>query len=137
MNTFFYAPRENDVCKKTAERLRRISQLNDLIALPCGSQLNTPEALMLRNGDLIFLFAENSQALDELIALRGDFEGFRIILILMDLNDEMIHKGHILKPRFITSIKDSWLELESIVDKIIMADCCQWLLSATGKTNMT
>lgn len=130
MNVFFYAAKENALCQDVMTRLKSFSQLHDLIILPCGSRLNSPEALRLRNGDLIFLFAEDNQDLDELISLSSDFEGFRIILLLKEWGLETVHRSHLLKPRYIVGVHEEWNELESIVDKIIFADCCQWLVSA-------
>ncbi len=130
MNTFFYAAAESKHCQDVVKRLKTFSQLRDLTALPCGSRFTSFEALRLRSGDLIFLFADNEDHLEELIALRSDFEGFRIILILLEPRADTVRKSHLLRPRFIVGAKENWDELEAIVDKIIFSECCRWLASA-------
>lgn len=130
MNTFFYAACETDLCRRMIDRLKQIPHLEDIIILPCGSNLNTPEALMLRSGDIIFLFAENKRKLDELIAMRADLEGFRLILLIHNQDDTMVHKSHLLKPRFTAFIDQDLNRLETVIDKIILSDCCHCLSSA-------
>lgn len=122
MNTFFYAVRESNQCQTMIDRLKLVPKLEDIIVLTSGSRLNTPEALVMRRGDLIFLFASGKRELDELIAMGSEFAGFRIILVLLDQENYTDPKSHLLMPRFIVSMEDDLDKLETIIDKIVRSN---------------
>ena len=134
MNTFFYAVRESNQCQTMIDRLRLIPSLEDIIVLTSGSRLNTPEALMMRRGDLIFLFASDTRELDELIAMGSEFAGFRILLILSKQDKYTDHKSHQLMPRFIVSMEEDIDRLATIIDKIAKSNPTRRLPSAMGKS---
>ncbi len=134
MNTFFYAVRESSQCQTMINRLKLMPNLKDMVVLASGSRLNTPEALMMRRGDLIFLFASDTRDLDELIAMGNEFTGFRIIIILPDQDNSTDRKSHLLMPRFILSMKDDLNRLETIIDKIAGSNSGRKVASAMAKS---
>ena len=71
-----------------------------------------------RNGDIIILYAENSQELDSMIAARGEFDGLRKILVVADSEGGDGDKYHMLSPRFITQAQRDIGELEAVIQKM-------------------
>ena len=116
MNIFFYTPGESDAAKDYVDQLRGLPVLKNMRTIPAGSLFLFPFALKLRSGDLLILFAVNTEELDELLALRNEVNGFRIILILV--NSECLHKAHSLHPCFITFQEEEMTKVEAVIQKI-------------------
>jgi len=93
--------------------------------LPAGSLFLSPLALKLRSGDLLLLFAANTEDLRELLTLRNDFNDFRIILILGD--STILREAYSLRPRFIALYDETITKLEAVIKKTMQADtpCAQ------------
>jgi hypothetical protein len=117
MNIFFYTTCKSDEACHYLKQLQNIPILKTMTILPAGSLFFSPLALKLRSGDLLMLFATNSQELDELITLKNEFNDFKIILILAD--HETISKGYFLQPRFITLHNETTTTLEAVIKKTI------------------
>jgi len=82
MNTFFYAARKTAEADLFAEKLLTCKSLADLRVLSAGKNLCCSQALSLRSGDVMILFAHTESELTSLITEHDSFLEFRIILIL-------------------------------------------------------
>jgi hypothetical protein len=128
MRTFFYYIKKSacgldcrwQVCsQRYLAKLRTINGLKDIHSI-CGEvafispQLETSP----RNGDIIILYAENSQELDTMIAARNGFDGLKKILVVADSEGVNGDKYHMLSPRYITQAQRDIGELGAVVQKM-------------------
>lgn len=116
MSVFFYTTRWSDAAKRYLEQLQGLPVLKEITILPAGALFLSPLALKLRSGDLLILFAANTEELDELLALQSEFNEFRIILILAD--SEILRKAHSLHPRFIAFQDEKMMKIEAVIRRI-------------------
>ncbi len=122
MNIFFYAGTMSIAGKHYLEKLLGLAELKNITILPEGSLFLSPLALELRSGDLIILFVADTQELDKLIALKNEFNDFRIILILVDSDSQTIRKAHLLQPSFITFLEEKTVKIKAVIKKITDTD---------------
>lgn len=128
MKTYFYSVNGSrcvDQCSYLSCPSRYLSNLQQLIRLDIVCALDgssdgtniSPEAYP-RFGDIIILFAKNSEDLEDIIKARESFEGLKRILVVGEtggIDDSRYHK---LGPRFITDIKRPLGELESVITRM-------------------
>lgn len=81
--------------------MRQLPFNNVLITLPPGSGFDSPLCLHLRSNDVIILFALDDADISELLALRDEFESFRIVLIMDNQQKITNNKYSHLLPRFV------------------------------------
>ena len=120
MNIFFYTPCRSDEDQYYLKQLQSLPVFETMTTLPAGSLFLSPLTLKLRSGDLLLLFASNTEELNELITLKNEFNDFRIILILAD--SMIISKGYLLLPRFIVLHDEKISKLEAVIKKTIQAN---------------
>lgn len=106
-NIFLYAPRESESFRRVEDAMRQLPFSNTLITLPPGSRFESPLCLHLRSNDVIVLFALDDDDVGELLALRDEYESFRIVLI-MDNQCKITNSrySHLL-PRFVAFWDDT------------------------------
>ena len=127
MKTFFYAAQHSRceipcsskrcVCK-CLEMLNSLLSIGELVILPGGSRLNCDSSMMMRNGDLIILYAADSYDLDDLIDCRDIFDPFRVVLVFG--NDRLLtsFNYHLLKPRFLALLNGNTEKLDAVLWKM-------------------
>lgn len=127
MNTFFYAAsssRCRDNCnystcsRKCLFLLDQIPTLQDLYILPGGSKLQTPNAMELRSGDILILYAENQEDIDSLVALENFLGNFRIILIAGTDSLLETNRHHSLTPRYTTVVDQGLERVGAVIDRL-------------------
>ena len=129
MNAFFYSLHEalcrND-CKyftcpqRCLSALRNIELLKDMVVLHGSMYSLLPINFRPQSGDLMILFAANWHELEQMIAMKDIFDSFRVVLILGGdeyLSDSRYHQ---LRPRFTSSMDMNFIELESVVNKMML-----------------
>jgi hypothetical protein len=128
MRTFFYSIKKSDcgsdchwqVCpQRYLAKLRTINGLQKI--RPIFGQIpyiSLPSDTTPRNGDIVILYAENSQQLDMIIAAREGFDGLKKILVVADSAGADGDKYHMLAPRFITQAERNIGELEAVILKM-------------------
>lgn len=130
MNTFFYSPKAAEcrnscvyyACpRRCLSRLRSIGALKEIVVLHGSLHTVLPFNVWLRSGDLMVLFAAGWYELEQLISMQDIFESFRVVLILG--GDEFLsdHRYYQLKPRFTVSLNADMMELESVVNRMLLA----------------
>ncbi len=120
MNIFFYTTSGSDTAESYLGRLQRLPVLTEMTILPPGALFRSPLALKLRSGDLLLLFAADTEELNELLELRNELNDFRIVLILAD--SKIQRKAHALNPSFIAFQEDKMAKVEAVIQKIIGSD---------------
>lgn len=120
MNIFFYTSTWSVAANNYLKRLNGLAHMSGIRNLLSCSLFLSPLALQLRSGDLLILFAGNTKEFDELLALRNEFNEFRVILILAD--GDCLPKTHLLRPCFITFQDAKMTEIESVIQKITGKD---------------
>ncbi len=118
MNLFFYAGTASIAAEKFVEQLRDRDTLSSITVLPGGSCLKSHDSLMLRNGDVILLFASTNKEFEELLTLYDKFEDFRVILIIHENNALTDKWSYRFKPRFTTFMDSDMANMEKVVAKI-------------------
>ncbi len=73
------------------------------------------------SNSLVILHANNRKQLKDYLDLQEILADNKIILILPDRHPETLFLGHRLRPRFITYKDSDFLELTSVLDRIINA----------------
>ncbi len=119
MNIFFYTTCKSALCEHYLTQLQMLAGFKDLTVLPEGSCFKTHLALNLRSGDLIILFAANSQELEKLIELQPEYAEFRILVVLGDNDPMTIQRAHLLSPRFIACKNNNIKEIEAIAKRLV------------------
>lgn len=120
MNIFFYTSTWSVAANSYLKRLNGLAHMSEIKNILSGSLFLSPLALQLRSGDLLILFAGNTKELDELFALKNEFNEFRVILILSD--GDCLPKAHSLRPCFIAFQDAKMAEIESVIHKITGKD---------------
>lgn len=128
MRTFFYSIKKSDCgadCHWQVCPQRYLAHLKTMKALhnirPISGELtcvSLPLATTPRNGDIIILYAENSQQIDAMIAARDGFDGLKKILVIADSTGVDGDRYHMLAPRFITQAERNIGELEAVIEKM-------------------
>ncbi len=117
MNIFLYSTSKSHIAENYFKQLQNFSDLVPMTVLPAGKLFQSSVSLKLRSGDLIILFVADSPGLDELLTLRNEVNGFRIILIVPDNEDW--HKTHLLQPSFIAFQNEPLMKIEAVIQNII------------------
>ena len=128
MKTFFYSIKKFgcgadchwQVCpQRYLAQLKTIKALHDIRPISGDlTYVSSPLATTPRNGDIIILYAENSQQIDTMIAARDGFDGLKKILVVADSAGIDGDKYHMLAPRFITQAERNIGELEAVIEKM-------------------
>jgi len=117
-NVFFYAARDTEAYGQVKIYLMDLPLNGKLIALPPGSEFTSPFCLQLRSNDFIILFAEEEEDIAHLLALRDEFDCFRIILVLKDEDRLENNRFHLLSPRLIASFDTNIDEVSAYLARI-------------------
>jgi len=100
-NIFLYAPRESKPFRRVEDLMGQLPFDSTLITLPPGSGFESPLCLHLRSNDVVILFALDDADINELLALRDEYESFRIVLIIDNQQQITNNKYSHLLPRFV------------------------------------
>lgn len=106
-NIFMYAPRDSESFRRVEAHMRQLACGGALITLPPGSKFESPLCLHLRSNDVIVLFALDDADINELLALRDEYESFRIVLIMDNQLKITNNKYSHLLPRFVAYLDDT------------------------------
>jgi hypothetical protein len=128
MRTFFYSIKKSacgsdchwQVCpQRYLAKLRTINGLQNIRPIFGKiAYVSPPLDTTPRNGDIVILYAENSQQLDMIIAAGEGFDGLKKILVVADSAGADGDKCHMLAPRFITQADRNIGELEAVILKM-------------------
>jgi len=130
MNIFFYPASVSTHTREYFKALQSCIAARDIILLPGGSGLTSPECLTLRSGDILILYAENDHGIESLLTMRDDLKDFRILLLI---NPEC-SRGHRdsayrLCPIFVAE-PTAFAELSTVIMNILLRNDEQlWLPS--------
>ncbi len=70
------------------------------------------------NNEILILFAESTQRLNQLISLVDLMEGRRIVLILPDESKQTLSMASRFFPKFFTTIRDNYDDLCDVIGKM-------------------
>jgi len=70
------------------------------------------------NSTVVLLHAASHDILDDILLIREQLEGTRIILILPDEEDDTVAKGHLLRPRFISTVNCDFNNILAVLNKM-------------------
>jgi hypothetical protein len=118
MKIYFYAAGQHVPDLHFMNLFEAVKDLGEVIVLKNNLSINLHLSLSLQHDAVMILYAANKQELDELVAIRGIFYDFRVILVLPDMQGNFIRKGHLLKPSYLTHIKGDIAELQEVIRKI-------------------
>jgi hypothetical protein len=117
-NVFFYAARDTEAYRLVKKYLTGLPFNGTLITLPPGSEFTSPFCLQLRSNDFIILFAEDEEDIAHLLALREEFDCFRIILVRNNEDHLKNNSFHLLSPRLIASFDTNIEEVSAYLASI-------------------
>lgn len=110
-NVFLYAAKDSMSYRQVEEYLASLSFDKKIIVLPPGSQFSSPLCLHLRSNDVIVLYIEDEDVIDELISMHNEYKNFRVIVITKSENMIENDKLLILSPRFIACLDNNFEEV--------------------------
>ena len=119
MNIFFYTPQKSAQASAAFEWLCALHLPLDIRQLPSGSGFSSNEALHLRSGDLVILFARDQRELEALLQLRNECGNFKIILMFQDYDQELLKQGQLLNPRYCAFASHDYIHAEETIRKIV------------------
>jgi hypothetical protein len=119
MNIFFYTAQKSTQSSTALEWLCSLYPPLDILELPSGSGFSSHEALQLRSGDLIILFARDQRELEALVRLEDECSNFKIFIILQEYDRELLKIGQLLNPRYYTFVSQDYIHAEETIRKII------------------
>ena len=102
---FLYAVRDSTTYREVEIHLRAILSKNKLIILPTGLGFFSSQSLLLRANDTIILYSENINDLNQLITMSGDFQFYRILLLVNEESQLKDNNYLSLYPRYTLSIE--------------------------------
>ncbi len=120
MKIYFYAAGQYVPDQHFMRLFEAVRDLGEVVVLKNNLSINRHLALSLQHDAVMILYAANKQELDELVAIRGVFCDFRVILVLPDMQGNSIRKGHLLKPSYLTYAKGDITELREVIRKIAL-----------------
>ncbi len=115
--------------------LSGLDGIGHLIVLDSGAKLTCTNSRKLRNGDSLILYAADVNELHELIKIREVFEPFRVILIVGGEDVCSSTECHLLNPRYMTSIEDSWQELNAVIMRMNSTSTAYYGTSVESENN--
>lgn len=118
-NVFLYAARDSNSYRQVQEHLSNMSFNGTLRVLPPGSQFSSPMSLHLRSNDIIVLFAENNEEMEELLCLHDEYECFRIILVLKCEDQVKDTTFMLLSPRFISYLDSNINDMSEYITNLL------------------
>jgi len=118
-NVFLYAARDTLAYRQVEEFLTRVLFNGCLINLPPGTQFTSPACLELRSNDVLILFAETDEDINELLSLNDEYESFRIILIIKSDSLIPLHKLPLFAPRMIASFDRNLSDVDKYLKKLL------------------
>lgn len=118
-NFFLYAARYSETFRWIEHFLSKIHPDGKLITLPPGSQFTSPLCLQLRSNDILILFAQDEEEINDLLALRDEYESFRILLIMKNKQQVSESKYPILTPRFVFYLDSNMDDLPGYLKNLL------------------
>lgn len=67
---------------------------------------------------VVILAALSNEELEELLQLRKRYSDLPIVLLLADDNDETLKKAHMFRPKFLSTFKNDFKDVVSVVEKL-------------------
>lgn len=129
MKTYFYSVAEIKCGEECTYRTCPRRYFSRLIDETCAGKIKTftgdervkgtAPAAYPRHGDIIILYAQNRNDLEEIITAKENFEGLRRILVVGEPDGIDDSKYHKLAPRFITQSERSLTEVEAVINKMM------------------
>ena len=116
-NFFFYAPRDSQIFRQIEEILRQMPVSARLITLPPGSQFTAPACLELRSNDVVILFAEHDDDIEQLLTLSDEYMNFRILLVMPRSATPPMIQYRLLTPRLLVYLDDNLNDLFQYLQK--------------------
>ena len=120
MNIFFYPASVSKHSKPYFQALQSRITAKELVLLPSCRGLTSAPCLNLRSGDILIIYVEDDDALENLLTIQNDLKNFRILLVVSQ-GIGRFHRdsAYKLSPIFIAA-PDDFTELSTIVMNILL-----------------
>ncbi|MCF8084998.1 MAG: hypothetical protein K9M96_18115 [Deltaproteobacteria bacterium] len=120
MNTLYYRSPHHEVgqrLQKTVESVMPMGVLEVFHSLAdfCQRLRRIP----LQPPGIAVLFAETRDELSEFIGVRDLLKDLRIILVLPDLDEETVSRGHALYPRYLTYVSSDFGDVQAVLERML------------------
>jgi DNA invertase Pin-like site-specific DNA recombinase len=118
MDLVFYADPGNRIQKQALAHVQR--GVPDADILVCRTVDELSRKIQRSSIDLlaVVLLVENNHELTSILFLQEELQRHRVILVLPDLLRETTTRGHVLRPRFLTSTDSDLHELSAVLSKM-------------------
>jgi len=92
----------------------------------CGSVLGFMKLLIrpLDKSTVCIILAESQKDLSDVLVIRDPIERLFPILVLPSFDEYLISRGHMLRPRLITSVESDFREVKQVLRKLAENEAC-------------
>jgi hypothetical protein len=122
MNIIYLCPKEEDSRRKVNRIIEIMIAAEKYEVFHKVNEFENYARSSLLHQHVIILQAGNMKSLQKIAALKELLFGHRVILILPDREQETIALGHSLRPRFITYQDSDFLEMASVLYKMLQRE---------------
>ncbi len=122
MSLCFYSERQTPFARELYSRLSRLRRGGEKLTVNRISNFEPGPDVKTGVGDVVVLCAGSNKELDTIISKREMFADSRVILVLPDNGDETIHKGYMLKPRFMDFPDSDQGALIDVIKSVLARD---------------
>ena len=122
MSLCFYAEQQTPSAQKLYRRLARLQRGGKRVTVNRVSNVESVADLKIGIDDVVVLYAGSVRELDALLRKRDLFADCRVILVLPDNGEETLHKGYMLRPRFVDFLDGDQSDLIKVVRNVVACD---------------
>ena len=118
MDLLFYADAHNRIRKEALAHVEMAVPDAHIVACQTLEDLSRKILRSSRDFFAVVVFIEDTHELTSILLLQEELQRHRLILVLPDLLPETTTKGHVLRPRFLTSVDSEPQELTAVLGKM-------------------
>jgi hypothetical protein len=118
MNLLLYIPKKNGAGEQLVHIIETIFPDGPIVILRTFRQLASRLRQPLGDREVMVLLLPTRKHLDEILAIAPLLERVRLIAILPDPDAETMARGHLLRPRFLTSADQRFEDVAAVLRKM-------------------
>ena len=119
MKVIVFFNSENTAKNQLISILEAVTQRKDIEKFTSITDLSKRLKIDTSDVSIILLSISGHRTLNELLTIRNQLIGHRIIIILPDQKNETLSKAHLLYPRFISYNDNNFEDLKAVVEKML------------------
>jgi hypothetical protein len=119
MSVLFYTPMVEGVGKRLQRAIELVAPVEKIRICHTIGSLYQELCQPKDESSIAVLLAATQKDLLDILSLRDLLSDLRLILILPDTEDDTIAKGHVLCPRFVSSVDSDFSAVSAVLKKML------------------